>query len=50
MQFRVLRLGLFQDGNVGVGVLPEGDEVLIRSGGQARPVAALFTFLFGVKG
>jgi hypothetical protein len=26
LQFRVLRLGFFQDGNVGVGVFPECEE------------------------
>jgi hypothetical protein len=26
-QFRALRLGFFQDGDVGVGVLPRGEEV-----------------------
>jgi hypothetical protein len=31
LQFRVLRLGLLQDGDVGIGVLPEGEEVLIGS-------------------
>ena len=29
LQFRVLRLGFFQDGNVGVGVFPESEEVLV---------------------
>ena len=29
LQFRVLRLGLFQDGDVRIGVFPEGEEVLI---------------------
>ena len=29
LQLGVLRLGLFQDGNVGVGVFPEGKEVLV---------------------
>src|SRR5690349_12830526 len=29
LQSGVLRLGLLQDGNVGVGVFPEGEEVLI---------------------
>ena len=29
LQLRVLRLGLHQDGDVGVGVFPEGEEVLI---------------------
>src|SRR5438093_12337536 len=30
LQLRVLRLGLLQDGDVGVGVFPEGEEILIR--------------------
>jgi hypothetical protein len=30
LQPRVLRLGFFQDGNVGVGVFPEREEILIR--------------------
>jgi hypothetical protein len=29
LQFRVFRLGLLQDGEVGVGVFPEGEEILI---------------------
>src|ERR1035441_595165 len=29
LQFRVLRLGFFQDGDVGVGVFPEDEEVLV---------------------
>ena len=29
MQFRVLRFGLLQDGDVGVGVFPEGEEILV---------------------
>ena len=29
MQLRVLRFGLSQDGDVGVGVFPEGEEVLV---------------------
>ena len=29
LQLRVLRLGLLQDGDVGVGVFPEGEEVLM---------------------
>jgi hypothetical protein len=28
LQRRVLSLGLFQDGDVGVGVFPEGEEIL----------------------
>ena len=31
LQFRVLHLGLLQDGDVGVGVFPEGEEVIIGS-------------------
>ena len=30
-QLGVLRLGLFQNGDVGVGVFPEGEEVLVGS-------------------
>ena len=33
MQLRVLGLGFFQNGDVGVGVFPEREEVLIRSAG-----------------
>jgi hypothetical protein len=33
LQFRVLRLGLFQDGNVRVGLLPEREEILVRHAG-----------------
>src|SRR5437588_12145817 len=29
LQLRVLRLGFFQDGDVGVGVFPKGEEVLV---------------------
>ena len=29
MQFRVLGLGLLQDGDVGLGVFPEGEEILV---------------------
>jgi hypothetical protein len=39
LQLRVLRLGLLQDGDVGVGVFPEGKEVLI--GGASFRGAAL---------
>jgi len=28
-QLRVLRFGLLQDGNFGVGVFPEGEEILV---------------------
>jgi len=30
LQLRVLRFGLFQDWDVGVGIFPEGEEVLVR--------------------
>jgi len=33
LQFRVLRLDLLQDGNVGVGVFPEGEKILIGGAG-----------------
>jgi hypothetical protein len=33
LQLRVLRLGFLQDGDVGVGIFPEGEEVLIRGAG-----------------
>jgi len=29
LQLRVLGFGLFQDGDVGVGVFPEGEEVVV---------------------
>ena len=29
LRFRVLRLGLLQDGDVGVGVFPESEEVVV---------------------
>ena len=31
LQLRVLRFGLLQDGDVGIGVFPEGEEILIGS-------------------
>src|SRR4029077_2366092 len=31
LQLRVLRLGLLQDGNVGVGVFPEREEIFVSS-------------------
>src|SRR5438876_1281564 len=31
LQLRVLRLGFLQNGDVGVGVFPEGEEVLVRA-------------------
>ena len=33
MQLRILRFGLLQDGNVGVSILPQREEVLIRNSG-----------------
>jgi hypothetical protein len=33
LQLRVLGLGLLQDGNVGVGVFPEGEKILVGSAG-----------------
>jgi hypothetical protein len=39
LQLRVLRFGLLQDGDVGVGVFPEGEEILI--GGAGFEVIAL---------
>src|SRR5579863_6723608 len=34
LQLRILRLGFLQDGNIGVGVVPEGEEILVgRAGG-----------------
>jgi hypothetical protein len=34
MQFGELGLGLLQDGDVGVGVFPEGEEVLVGCAGS----------------
>jgi hypothetical protein len=31
LQLRVLRLGFFQDGNIGIGVFPQRQEVLVGS-------------------
>jgi len=33
LQLRVLRLGFFQDADVGVGIFPEGEKVLVRGAG-----------------
>ncbi len=38
LQLGVLSLGLLQDGNVGVGVFPEGEEILV-SGAGANGIA-----------
>ena len=37
-QLRVLRLGFFEDGDVGVGVFPEGEEILIGGAGFGEGV------------
>jgi hypothetical protein len=56
LQFCVLRLGFFQDGDVGVGVLPEGEEVLIGSAGfrfvagERVSAAPLACFRVGMSG
>jgi len=39
LQLRVLGFGLLQDGNVGVGVFPEGEEVFV-GGERSRIVAS----------
>src|SRR5262245_14779856 len=39
LQFRVLCLGFFQNGNFGVGIFPEGEEVLV--GGEGLLLVAL---------
>ena len=31
LQLRVLRFGLLQDGNIGIGIFPERKEILVRS-------------------
>src|SRR5262245_27300225 len=36
LQFRVFRFGLLQDGDVGVGVFPEGEEVLVFATGVGK--------------
>jgi hypothetical protein len=36
LQRRVLRLGFLQDGDVGVGVFPEGEEILVGEFGFRR--------------
>jgi hypothetical protein len=36
MQPGVLGLGLLEDGDVGIGVFPEGEEILIRLAGGCR--------------
>jgi hypothetical protein len=39
LQLRVLRLGFFQDGNVGVGVFPEGEEIF--AGGEGADAGGI---------
>jgi len=39
LQLPVFRFGLLQDGDVGVGVFPEGEEVFVGGAGSVRPVA-----------
>jgi hypothetical protein len=49
LQLRVLRFGLLQDGDVGVGVLPERKKILIRRAclygvaSSSRVIFALYT-------
>jgi len=38
LQLRVLGFGLLQDGEVGIGVLPEGEEILV--GGECPDAGA----------
>jgi hypothetical protein len=40
LQPRVLRFGLLQDGDVGVGVLPEGEEIFV--GGERPDAGGIF--------
>jgi len=39
LQLRVLRLGLLQDRDVGVGVLPKREEILIGSDEKPEPIS-----------
>ena len=36
IQLRILGLGFFEDRNVGVGIFPNGEEVLIGAAGTSR--------------
>ena len=38
LQFRVFRLGLLEDGDVRVGVLPKGEEVLVGRAGIGKGI------------
>jgi hypothetical protein len=40
LQFRVLRLGLLQDGDVGVGVFPEREEIFVMASALTRAASA----------
>ena len=42
LQLGVLRLGFLQDGDVGVGVFPEGEEVLVGGAGLGGVAAPQF--------
>jgi len=44
LQLRVLGLGFLQDGNVGVGVFPEGEEIFV--GAARTPFRIVGTLLF----
>ena len=51
LQFCVFRLSLFQDGDVRVGVFPEGKEVFVRGkGANAGGVAIRWRALFALDG
>ena len=41
LQLRVLGFGLFQDGDVGVGVLPEGEEISVGAEGACASEVAV---------
>ena len=49
LQLRVLRFGFFQDGDVGVGVFPEGEEIFVggesASAGPWRLLTSCISFL-----
>jgi len=45
LQLRVLRLGLLQDGDVGVGVFPEREEILV--GGERTDAGGIGVRTFG---
>jgi len=43
LKFRVLRLGLLQDGDVGVGVFPEREGVLINASFRRKDLTGFVT-------